>query len=94
MNGARYAVVQFCVKFGQNVRVVAGSVRNITNGSGLDDVSDHELLDGLILWDAAGAVGATHGLDVAAVVLAASSITPLLSHFCDRLMQRNSCKRG
>lgn len=59
--------------------VVAGSIRDITNGSSLDDVSDHKLLDGLILWDAAGAVGATHGLDVAAVVLAASSITPLLS---------------
>lgn len=59
--------------------VVAGSIRNITNGSGFDDVPDHELLDRLILRDAAGAIGATHGLDVAAVVLAASSITPLLS---------------
>lgn len=87
VNSARYAVVQFCVKFGQNIRVVAGSIRNITNGSGLDDVSDYELLDGLILWDASGTVGTTHGLDVAAVALAASSITPLLSHFRDRLMK-------
>lgn len=57
---------------------VARSIRDITNGRGLDDVTDHELLDGLVLRDAASAVGATHGLDMATVVLAASSVTPFL----------------
>lgn len=57
---------------------VARSIRNITDGRGLDDVTDHELLDGLVLRDAASAVGATHGLDMATVVLAASSVTPFL----------------
>lgn len=40
-----------------------------TDGSRLDHVADGEALDGLVLGGAASAVGAAHGLDVAAAIL-------------------------
>lgn len=55
------------------------SVGDIPNGSRFHDVADDELLDRLILRHATSAVGAADGFHMAAVVLAASSITPLLS---------------
>lgn len=48
---------------------VAGRRLERTDGSGLNHVADGESLDGLVLGDAASAVGAAHGLDVAAAVL-------------------------
>jgi hypothetical protein len=45
-----------------------------TDGSRLDHVADGETLDGLVLGDAAGAVGAAHRLDVAAAILVATAI--------------------
>lgn len=45
-----------------------------TDGSGLNHVADGESLDGLVLGGAARAVGAAHGLDVAAAVLVATAI--------------------
>lgn len=45
-----------------------------TDGSGLNHVADSESLDRLILGDAAGAVGAAHGLDVAAAVLVTTAV--------------------
>lgn len=58
--------------------VVDRGLGDITHGSGFHDVPDDELLDRLVLRDTTGAVGATHGLYVATVVLAASSITAFL----------------
>lgn len=52
---------------------------DITNGSSLDDITDDKLLDCLVLRNTARAVGATNGLHVSTVVLAASSITTFLS---------------
>lgn len=52
------------------VLVVSGSR---TDGSRLDHVADGEALDGLVLGDAAGAVGAAHRLGVAAAVLVAAA---------------------
>lgn len=51
---------------------------DITNSGCLNNVSDDELLDRLILWHASCTVGATDGLHVSTVVLAASSITAFL----------------
>lgn len=51
---------------------------DVTNSSCFDDVSDDELLDGLILRNASGAVGASDSLHMSSVVLAASSITAFL----------------
>lgn len=45
-----------------------------TDGSGLNHVADSESLDRLVLRDAAGAVGAAHGLDVAAAVLVTTAV--------------------
>jgi hypothetical protein len=49
-----------------------------TDGSGLNHVADGESLDGLVLGSAAGAVGAAHGLDVAAAVLVATAVKLLV----------------
>lgn len=78
MDGARHTVVQLGVQLGQDVLLVHGRLSDVTHSGRLDDVPDDELLDRLVLRNAAGAVGATHGLDVPAVVLAAPSITPFL----------------
>jgi len=77
---AGHAVVELRVELGQHVRVPDAGLRDVTDGGGLHNVADDELLDSLILGHAAGAVGATHGLHMAAVVLVASSITALLGH--------------
>lgn len=45
-----------------------------TNSSRLDHVADSESLDRLVLGSAASAVGAAHGLDVAAAVLVAAAV--------------------
>lgn len=58
-------------------RVDAGN-GDVTNGGGLNDISDDKLLDCLVFWNAASAVCATDGLHVSTVVLAASSITTFL----------------
>lgn len=60
---------------------IDGGLSDITNGGSLDDVPDDKLLDRLVLWYAPGAVGATHWLHVATVVLATSSITAFLRLF-------------
>lgn len=49
-----------------------------TDGSGLDHVADGEALDGLVLRGAASAVGAAHGLDVAAAILVTTAKEILL----------------
>lgn len=56
--------------FGVGCEQVQGSH---TDGSRLNHVADGEPLDGLVLGDAAGAVGAAHRLDVAAAVLVAAA---------------------
>lgn len=53
-------------------------LRDVPDGCGLHDVPDDELLDGFVLGDAAGAVGAADGLDVAAALLGPTVVPPLL----------------
>jgi hypothetical protein len=52
---------------------VGGGPGSRTDGSRLNHVADGEPLDSLVLGSATGAVGAAHGLDVAAAVLVATA---------------------
>lgn len=57
--------------------LVDKSLSDITDGSQLDHRTNGVTLDGLVLGDAARAVGAADGLDVAATVLVASVVSSL-----------------
>merc|ERR550525_2172268 len=46
---AGHAVVEFRVQLGQLVAGVDAGLGDVPHGGGLDDVADHELLDGLVL---------------------------------------------
>jgi hypothetical protein len=64
-----------------------------TDGSGLNHVADGESLDGLVLGSAAGAVGAAHGLDVAAAVLVATAVKLLAYLILSLLARHKNCCR-
>ena len=69
--------------------LVDKSLSDITDSSQLDHRANGVTLDGLVLGDAAGAVRAANGLDVAASVLVASVISSL-----EGLFWRNSFVKG
>lgn len=54
------------------------SIRDVPHCRSLNDVSYHELLDGLILRHTPGTVGATDGLDVSTALLGTTVIPSLL----------------
>lgn len=74
------------VEFGQHIGIPDAGLADVTDSGGLDNVADDKLLDCLILGHATGAVGATHGLYMATIVLVTSSITALLRHFSSCIM--------
>ena len=80
MDGAAHAVGQLGIELGQLVLGVHAGIGDISHGSGLDNVPDDELLDGLVLWAGLGAVGASHELDMATAVLVAPVISTLRGH--------------
>lgn len=80
MDSAGDTVLQLEVHLGDGVIGEDRGVRDITDGSGLNHVADGESLDGLVLGSAPSAVGAAHGLDVAAAVLVTTVVRPLLDH--------------
>jgi hypothetical protein len=51
---------------------------DVTDSGSFDNISDDELLDCLVFWNATRTVGATDSLHMTAVMLAASSITAFL----------------
>lgn len=51
MHGSLDAIVHLEVKLGQLVLIVGTGVLDITQGGGINDVTDNEALDGLILRD-------------------------------------------
>lgn len=55
------------------------SLRDVSHGRRLHDVPDDKLLDGLVLWDTAGTVGAADGLHMATAFLGTTVIPPFLS---------------
>ena len=81
MDCAADTVGKLGVKLGQLILAVHAGVGDISDGGGLHDVPDHELLDGLVLGDALGTVGASHELDVTTSMFVTSVISPLRGHF-------------
>ena len=80
MDCAADTVGKLGVKLGQLILAVHAGVGDISDGGGLHDVPDNELLDGLVLGDALGTVGASHKLDMTTAVLIATVIPALRSH--------------
>ncbi len=76
----RDAVIELGVQLGELVAGVDGRLGDVTDGCGLDDVTDDELPDGLILGATAGAVCAADVLDVSAAVFGASSVASFFRH--------------
>lgn len=80
VNSARYTVVQLGVELGQNIGVVHGGIRNISDSGSLHNITDDKFADSLVLGAGLAAVGATDVLDMAAAVLGTSIILPLFGH--------------
>lgn len=51
---------------------------DVTNSGSFDNISDDELLNCFVFWNATCTVGASNSLHMTAVMLAASSITTFL----------------
>ena len=62
------------VQLGDNIYIIHGGFLQVSLSSGLDHVTDHKSLDGLVLGHATRAVGATHIYDVPTVATVLSSI--------------------
>jgi len=92
VNSAGDAIVKLGVQFGKLITSVAAGISDISHSSGFNDVTNNKLLDGLVLRDTPGAVGAPHRLDVATTVLRPPSIPPLLSH--DELNNNSTTDRA
>merc|ERR1719507_710998 len=80
VDGAADTVGELGVKLGQLVAGVHAGIGDVPHGGGLNDVPDHELLDGLVLGARLGTVGAPNELHVPTAVLVAASIPPLGGH--------------
>ena len=80
MDGAADTVGQLGVQLGQLVLAVHAGVGDVPDSGGLHDVPDYELLDGLVLGDALGTVGASHELDVTTSMFVTSIVTTFGSH--------------
>lgn len=53
-------------------------LRDVSHGCCLHDIPDHKLLDGLVLGDTTGTVGAADGLHVPTALLSTTVVPPLL----------------
>ncbi len=80
MDAAANAVLHFDVKLGDDVGLEGLVFLEILFGGGVDDVSDVEALDGLILGAKATAVDADNGLDIASVIFVSAVVSPLDGH--------------
>lgn len=81
VNGAGNTVVQLVVHLWDWVLVVDGSLRKISDSSGLNHVSDGHSLDGLVLRNTSGTVDTSNWLDVSSTLLVSSVGCSLLRHF-------------
>lgn len=79
MNGARDTVSVLDVKFWESVFREDRGIGDVTDGGLFNHVTDHESLDGLVLWHTSVAVDATDMLNVSSSVLVATIVTSLLS---------------
>lgn len=81
VDSARNTVVQLVVQLWQSVLLVHRSFRQVSNGSGLNHVSDGHSLDGLVLRNTSSAVQASDWLDVTSTLLVSTVGSSLLWHF-------------
>ena len=81
MDSARDTVVSLEVQLGEDVLLVDRGLRDITDGSSLNHVSDGVSLDGLVLRNHSSAVRAADGGDVTSTLLVTSVGSSLLRHF-------------
>merc|ERR1711982_107710 len=81
VDSARHTVGELGVKFGEGVSLVDAVVGDVPDGCGLHNVPDDELADGLVLGASLRTIRTPDGLDVTPVVLVATVVPPLLSHF-------------
>lgn len=58
---------------------IARGFIDVSDSGSLDDVADHELLDGFVLGHTPGAVGATDRVNMTPAVLGASSVASFAS---------------
>lgn len=80
MDGTGHTVVDLDVQLGQSILLVDGGLRDISDGSRLNHVSDAESLDSLVLGDHSAAVGASNRGNVASALLVSSVGSSLLRH--------------
>lgn len=82
MNSTRDTVVQLVVQLWQSVFLVDRSLRQVSNSSSLNHVSDGDSLDGLVLWNTSGTVQTSDWLDVTSALLVSTVRRSLLWHVC------------
>jgi len=80
VDGAAHAVAELSIQLGQLIAGVDWCLGDVSHCSGLNNVPDDELLDGLVLRHTLGAVGATDGLDMAPSVLVTAVVATLGCH--------------
>jgi hypothetical protein len=81
MDCRRDAVVLLQVQLGHGIVVIDGSLGQVTHRCGVDHVSNHVLLDGLVLWDAGGRVFAANKSNMSAAFLVPPVISSFFGHF-------------
>ena len=96
VDSAGDAVVELGVELGKVVGLVDGGLGDVPDGGRLHDVADHELGDGLVLGDDAGAVVATDVAHAAAAVLVAAVVAALHGHLAageeeEKVFMRRKC---
>lgn len=78
MDSTADTVVQLHIELGQNIRVKDTGLCDVSHGRRLHYVPDDKLLDGFVLGDTTGTVGAADGLHMPTALLSATVIPPLL----------------
>jgi hypothetical protein len=81
MDGRFDTIIHFEIEFRELVFLVGRSFLNVSQRRGIDNVSNNEPLNGLVLGNGFSGRHATNALDVTASVLIATVIASLDSHF-------------
>jgi hypothetical protein len=76
VNGTTYAVMQVHTEFGKHISVKDTRLRNVPDSCGLYYVLNDELLNGLVLGHASGAVCAANRLHVVLALFCTTIIPP------------------
>ena len=80
MNSSLNTVVHLDVKLWKGIVLISGGLSDISKGGSIDNVSDDESLDGLILWDGLSGGDTSNSVDVSSSVLVSSVVSSLDSH--------------